>query len=66
MAVEQIMEYFAQLPAELQAGVVFPTISISTDGIQTLTGSDMSKIQVFVDAKPFTVFSMLGLSRLEQ
>lgn len=66
VAVEQIMEYFAQPPAELQECVVFPTMSVSAEGIQTLTGSDMTKIQVFVDCKPFAVFSMLGLSRLEQ
>jgi len=62
-AVEQIMDYFAIIPAELQYGVVFPVMSISAEGVTTLTGSDMSKIQVFVDAEPFTVFSLLGLSR---
>ena len=65
-AVEQIMEYFAQVPVELAAGVVFPTISINIDGVPTLTGSHMSNVQVFVDCEPFAVFSMLGLSRLEQ
>lgn len=62
-AVEQIMEYFAQLPAELQEGVVFPTMSVSAEGIQTLTGSDMTKVQVFMDAEPFAVFSLLNLTR---
>ena len=66
VAVEQIMDYFAQLPTELQAGVVFPTVSTDENGNATLSGSDMSKIQVFVDVDPFAVFSMLGLSRLEQ
>lgn len=66
VAVEQIMDYFALMPVELQSGVVFPTMSISTEGVTTLTDSDMTKIQVFVDCKPFAVFSMLGLSRLEQ
>ena len=65
-AVEQIMDYFAQVPVELAAGVVFPTISISPEGIAALTGIDMTKVQVFMDCEPFTVFSMLGLSRLEQ
>lgn len=65
-AVAQIMEYFAQVPVELQTGVVFPTMSISSEGVTTLTGSDMTKIQVFVDQEPFHVLSMLGLSRLEQ
>ena len=63
VAVEQIMEYFAQVPVELAAGVVFPTISTSTEGVITLTGSDIGKIQVFVDAEPFTVFSLLNLTR---
>lgn len=62
-AVEQIMDYFAQVPVELVSGVVFPTINISTEGITTLSGSDMSKVQVFVDAEPFTVFGLLNLTR---
>ena len=62
-AVEQIMEYFAQLPTELQAGVVFPTVATDDAGTTVLTGSDMSKIQVFVDAEPFTVFNLLNLTR---
>ena len=62
-AVGQILDYFAQLPAELQEGVVFPTMSTSAEGVTTLTGSDMSKIQVFVDCEPFAVFSLLNLTR---
>ncbi len=65
VAVEQIMDYLAQLPAELQEGVVFPTISVSAEGITTLIGSDMTKIQVFVDQEPFHVLSILGLARHE-
>ena len=64
-AVDQIMDYFALIPAELQSGVVFPTMSISADGITTLEGSDMTKIQVFVDQEPFHVLSILGLARHE-
>ena len=64
-AVEQIMEYFVLIPAELQYGVVFPTMSISAEGIPTLTGSDMTKIQVFVDVEPFTVFELLNLTRVQ-
>lgn len=73
VAVEQIMEYFRSITLEagsdLAAAVVqtvFPSLSTDADGIATLSGSDMSKIQVFVDVNPFAVFSMLGLSRLEQ
>ena len=62
-AVDQIMEYFAQVPVELASGVVFPTMSASTEGVTTLTGSDMSKVQVFVDCEPFTVFNLLNLTR---
>ena len=62
-AVEQIMEYFAQVPVELAAGVVFPTVTTSAECVTTLTGSDMSKIQVFMDAEPFAVFSLLSLTR---
>ena len=65
VAVEQIMDYFAIIPAELQYGVVFPTMSVSAEGITTLTGSDMTKIQVFVDQEPFHVLSILGLARHE-
>ena len=62
-AVEQIMEYFALVPVELASGVVFPTISISPEGIAALTGSDMTRVQVFMDAEPFAVFSLLSLTR---
>lgn len=62
-AVEQIMDYFALVPVELASGVVFPTISISTEGITTLSGSDMTKVQVFVDTEPFAVFSLLNITR---
>ena len=64
-AVEQILDYFAQLPAELQECVVFPTVTTIAEGVTTLTGSDMSKIQVFVDQEPFHVLSILGLARHE-
>ena len=62
-AVEQIMGYFAQLPAELQAGVVFPTVATDENGTTTVNSSDMTKIQVFVDCEPFTVFNLLNLTR---
>ena len=62
-AVEQIMEYFALVPVELSSVVVFPTTNINIDGVSTLTGSDISKVQVFVDCEPFTVFNLLNLTR---
>ncbi len=72
VAVEQIMDYFGAITPEagsdLAAAVaqmVFPTLVTSEGGITTLTGSDMSKIQVFVDAEPFALLAMLGLSRTE-
>ena len=64
-AVEQIMDYFALIPVELQCGVVFPTMCVSAEGVTTLIGSDMTKIQVFVDQEPFHVLSILGLARHE-
>ena len=63
VAVEQILGYFSQLPAELQAGIVFPTVATDETSNTMLTGSDMTAIQVFVDAEPFTVFGLLGLMR---
>jgi len=62
-AVDQIMEYFAQVPVELAVGVVFPTINVSMEGVTTLNGSDMTKIQVFVDCEPFAVFGLINLTR---
>lgn len=62
-AVDQIMECFDLVPGELASGVVFPTMSASTEGITALTGSDMTKVQVFVDCEPFTVFNFLNLTR---
>ena len=59
-AVEQIMDYFALVPAELAVNVVFPTF----EG-EALIGSDMTKIQVFVDQEPFHVLSILRLARHE-
>lgn len=61
-AVEQIMEYFSLMPVELVSSVIFPTLISGDIGLS----GDKSKIQVFVDCEPFTVFSMLGLSRLDQ
>ena len=61
-AVDKIMEYFAQVPAELASGVVFPTLLSSEAGFGVID-MDMTKIQVFVDASPFTVFGLLNLSR---
>ena len=62
VAVEQIMDYFAIIPAELQSGVVFPTLLLSESGFGVMD-MDMNKIQVFVDVEPFTVFGLLNLTR---
>ena len=58
-AVDQIMDYFALVPAELSVNVVFPTVVDSV-----ITGGDMTKIQVFVDQDPFYVLGLLGLVRV--
>lgn len=63
VAVEQILDYFAQLHAELQAVVVFPTVATDENGNTMLSGSDMTKIQVFVDVEPFALFEILGITR---
>ncbi len=69
VAVEQILDYFGAITPEagsdLAAAVaqtVFPTVLLSETGFGVLD-MDMSKIQVFVDAEPFTVFGLLGLTR---
>ena len=58
-AVDQIMDYFALVPAELSVNVVFPVIADNA-----ITGGDMEKIQVFVDQDPFYVLDLLGLVRV--
>ena len=58
-AVDQIMDYFALVPAELSVNVVFPVIA---DDV--ITGVDMTKIQVFADQDPFYVLDLLGLVRV--
>ena len=70
VAVEQILDYFGTITpdagSELETAIgntVFPSITTSTEGVTTLIGSDMSKIQVFVDCEPFAVFSLLNLTR---
>ena len=60
-AVEKIMDYFALVHAELAVNVVFPTV----EG-EALIGSDMTKIQVFVDQEPFHVLSSLNLVRVNE
>lgn len=61
-AVEQILDYFAQVPVELASCVVFPTLLISESGHGVLD-MDMTKVQVFVDCDPFTVFNLLNITR---
>ena len=69
VAVEQIMDYFGAITpdagSELATAIgntVFPTVLLSETGFGVLD-MDMSKIQVFVDAEPFAVFSLLNLTR---
>ena len=64
-AVEQIMEYFSLMPVKLASGVIFPTL-IRRDMGLSVFGGNKSKIQIFVDYEPFTILSILGLSRLDQ
>jgi len=69
VAVEQILDYFGAITpdagSELATAIsntVFPTVLLSETGFGVLD-MDMSKIQVFVDQEPFTVFGLLGLTR---
>ena len=69
VAVEQIMDYFGAITpesgSELATAIsntVFPTVLLSETGFGVLD-MDMSKIQVFVDCEPFTVFGLLNLTR---
>ena len=64
-AVAQIMDYFALVPDELAVNVVFPEI-VTAENSETLIGSDMTKIQVFVDQEPFHVLSSLNLVRVNE
>lgn len=70
VAIEKITDYFGAITpdagSELATAIgntVFPTVSLSETGFGVLD-MDMSKIQVFVDQDPFTVFGLLGLTRL--
>lgn len=70
VAVEQIMDYFGAITpdagSELATAIgntVFPSVTTSIDGVTTVLGGDMSKIQVFVDCESFTVFGLLNLTR---
>ena len=71
LAVEQIMDYFGAITpdagSELATAIgntVFPTVLLSETGFGVLD-MDMSKIQVFVDCEPFTVFNLLNLTRID-
>ena len=69
VAIEQIMDYFGAITpesgSELATAIsntVFPHVLPGETGLGVLD-MDMSKIQVFVDAEPFTVFGLLNLTR---
>ena len=71
-AVSQILDYFGAITpdagSELATAIaqtVFPIVATDDAGTTVLTGSDMSKIQVFVDVEPFALLAMLGLTRIE-
>ena len=71
-AVAQILDYFGALTPEeypdltdALAITIFPSITYDENGAASLVGSDMAKIQVFVDCEPFSLFALLGLSRVQ-
>lgn len=70
-AVEQIMDYFDAISSEsgseletAMSNTAFPSINIDENGVASLVNSDMSKIQVFVDVEPFSLFTLLNLTRI--
>lgn len=70
-AVEQIMDYFGAITPEAgseletaMSNTAFPSINIDENGVASLVNSDMSKIQVFVDVEPFSLFTLLNLTRI--
>lgn len=71
VAVEQIMDYFGAITPEAgseletaMSNTAFPSINIDENGVASLVNSDMSKIQVFVDVEPFSLFTLLNLTRI--
>ena len=69
VAVEQILDYFGAITpesgSELATAIgntVFPQVLLSETGSGVLD-MDMTKIQVFVDCEPFSVFGLLNLTR---
>lgn len=71
VAVEQIMDYFDAISPEsgseletAMSNTAFPSINIDENGVASLVNSDMSKIQVFVDVEPFSLFTLLNLNRI--
>ncbi len=69
-AVAQILDYFGAITPEAGSelataisNTVFPSITTSAEGVTTVSGGDMSKIQVFVDVEPFALFELLGITR---
>ena len=71
VAVEQIMDYFDAISSEsgseletAMSNTAFPSINIDENGVASLVNSDMSKIQVFVDVEPFSLFTLLNLTRI--
>lgn len=71
-AVDKIFDYVAAvdvtdnpLLAEGLAALSFVTVTTDSEGAQTITGNDPSKIRVVVDLEPFAALGLLGLHIIE-
>ena len=71
-AVDKIFDYVGAVDsdgnamlAEGLAALSFVTVTTDSEGAQTITGNDPSKIRVVVDMEPFAALSLLGLHRIE-
>lgn len=71
-AVDKIFDYVGAvdtsentLLAEGLAALSFVTVTTDTEGVQTITGNDPTKIRVVVDMEPFAALETLGLHRIE-
>lgn len=71
-AVDKIFDYVGTVDstgnamlAEGLAALSFVTVTTDSEGAQTITGNDPSKIRVVVDLEPFAALGLLGLHIIE-
>lgn len=71
-AVDKIFDYVSAVDAtdnplldEGLAAMSFVTVTTDSEGAQTVTGNDATKIRVVVDMEPFAALDLFGLHRIE-